>query len=274
MNMVKINSIQCNKDGICAAECPVGIIELNAESGTPMIKAESEETCIDCGHCVAVCPTGALSHRSMTPEQCIPVDTSLFVAPEQLEHLLKSRRSIRSYRNKAVPLKDISKLIDIARYAPSGHNTQGVKWHVVYDQKKIKPLSAMVVDWMKNMAEKQPKMAQTMGLNRIIDGFEMGRDFILRDAPHVVIAYAPTQDSTAQSAATIALTYLELAAFSLNIGACWAGYLQIAAGFWPPLQDAIELPKAHKCHGAMMIGYPKYTYHRQPVRKKPDIRWR
>jgi ferredoxin len=36
-----------------------------------------ESLCIDCGHCVAVCPTGAMGQRSMGPEDCGPIDIHL-----------------------------------------------------------------------------------------------------------------------------------------------------------------------------------------------------
>jgi nitroreductase len=36
-------------------------------------------------------------------------------------------------------------------------------------------------------------------------------------------------------ACAIALTYLELATYSLGLGACWAGYFSAAAAFYPPM---------------------------------------
>ncbi len=273
MSLFTVDQTKCNHDGICVAECPVGLIELKEGNLVPTPIDNAEALCINCGHCVAVCPHGAMSHRFMMPDQCPPINKECLITPEQAEFFLRTRRSIRSYKDEPVPLKSLSKLIDIARYAPSGHNSQAVKWHVVYDSNKVHQLASMVVDWMTNMAEKQPKMAQTMGIDRIIKLWQSGKDFICRDAPHVAIAYAPTVDSTAQSACTIALTYLELAASASNIGTCWAGYLQIAIGFWPPLQEALGITKGHKCHGAMMLGYPKFQYHRVPLRNNPDITW-
>ena len=66
----------------------------------------------------------------------------------------------------------------------------------------------------------------------------------------------------AQSTCTIALTYLELAAAGMGIGACWAGYLNAAANSFAPLTEKLPLPENHRCYGAMMIGYPRYGYHR------------
>lgn len=40
-----------------------------------------------------------------------------------------------------------------------------------------------------------------------------------------------------------------------------------------PLQKALALPKGHASFGAMMVGYPRHTYHRLPLRNPPVITW-
>jgi nitroreductase len=69
----------------------------------------------------------------------------------------------------------------------------------------------------------------------------------------------------------IALSYMDLAAPSLGLGCCWAGFFMIAAGSWPPLAEAFQLPEGHKSFGAMMVGYPKFRYQRLPERNEAKI---
>jgi ferredoxin len=107
------------------------IIELKEEFPVPV--AGAEELCINCGHCVAVCPHGALSLKTMAPEQCPPVRKEWLFGPEQTEHFLRSRRSVRVYKDKPADRETLAKLIDMARFAPSGHNAQPVQWLVIYD---------------------------------------------------------------------------------------------------------------------------------------------
>ncbi len=274
MSLIHVNSDTCNRDGICVAECPMKILVLKDRESVPEPVRGAEALCIDCGHCVAVCPTGALSHRSMSPDQCPPVRKEWLLSPEQAEYFLRSRRSIRTYRKKPVDREILRRLISMAAYAPSGHNLQPVRWQVVYETDELRRLTGMVADWMRYLIKEQPDFAREMHMDMVVAGYELGMDVICRGAPHLVIAHAPASDLTAQASCTIALTYLELAALPLGLGACWAGFFHAAAGFWPPLQKALGLPEGHTCMGAMMVGYPKYTYHRLPLRKAPKITWK
>jgi nitroreductase len=113
----------------------------------------------------------------------------------------------------------------------------------------------------------------TLRFGRIVKSWDAGIDRICRNAPHVIVAHAPKDQTAAPSSCTIALTYLELAAYAYGLGACWGGYFHADSRFWLPMQQALELPQGHKCFGAMMIGYPKYRYHRIPRRNSPKITW-
>ncbi len=147
MSLFVVDAEKCRGDGACVAECPVGIIEIKEPNSIPTPTDGADELCINCGHCVAVCPPGALSLRNMTSEQCLPVRKDWFLNPEQVEHFLRARRSIRTYRNKPVEREVLTKLIDIARFAPSGSNSQPVGWLVIYDSDEVQRLAGLTIDW-------------------------------------------------------------------------------------------------------------------------------
>ena len=274
MNIVTIDPEKCQHDGICVAECPARLLELKPGDAVPVAIPEADELCIRCGHCVAVCPTGALTHKNLSPEACLPVRKELALGPEQVEHFLRSRRSIRTYKKAPVDKDTLSKVIDIARFAPSGHNSQPVCWLVIQERKEVLRMAGMVIDWMRYVQKEHPAMAQTFHMDRAITAWEAKMDPICRNAPHIVVAYGAKANMAAQTACVIALTYLELAAPAFGLGACWAGYFNAAATSWPPLQSALALPENHAGYGAMMIGYPKFAYHRLPARKDANISWR
>ncbi|RLC11492.1 MAG: ferridoxin [Deltaproteobacteria bacterium] len=273
MSLFTVNNEKCKHDGICAASCPVGIIEQKGKD-VPAPIEEADELCLNCGHCVAVCPHGALSLKTMPSEQCPPVRKELALSAEQSEHFLRARRSVRVYKDKPADRETITKLIDIARFAPSGHNLQPVRWLVIYDSREVQKLAGMVADWMRYMLREQPDMAKAYHMDRVIKAWDQGIDGICRGAPHIIVAHAKEEDRTAPAACTIAMSYLELAAAPLGLGACWGGYFNIAATSWPPMQEALGLPKGNASFGAMMIGIPKYKYQRLPLRNDAQITWR
>lgn len=273
MDLFEVNQATCNQDGICAAVCPAGIIDFK-KGAYPKPIAEADKMCIGCGHCVAVCPAGSFAHRAMTAEQCPPIQKALHFTAEQCEHFLRSRRSIRVYKNRPVPRDVLAGLIEIARYAPSGHNSQCAQWLVFGNRDELRKLAGIVVDWMRWMISNMSEIALSMHMDRVVKRWEDGNDVVLRGAPAVIVAHAAKDNLAAPSTCTIALTYLELAATSMDLGCCWAGYFNAAATTFPPMMEALSLPKNHQCFGAMMVGYPKFGYHRLPLRKSPGITWR
>ena len=88
------------------------------------------------------------------------------------------------------------------------------------------------------------------------------------------MAHSNVRTGTESIDAAISLAYFDLAAMSFGLGCCWAGLFMMAARSWEPLGEFLNLPQHHHLHGAMMVGYPKFRFHRLPVRKPPIIGWR
>ncbi len=273
MALLTVDQERCKRDGICIAECPAAIIEFKEKGAFPTLIDGGEEFCISCGHCVAVCPHGAMSHAIMKPENCPPVQHEWFLKPEQMEHLMRSRRSIRTYKKERVDRQVLVQLIDVAHFAPSGHNLQPVEWRVIHDSEEVRQLAGFVIDWMRSLIKAESPLASSMHLDRVVAAWEAGKDRVCRSAPHVIVAHAQKKNRAAPAACTIALTYLELAAFSFGLGACWGGYFNAAATNWSPMQEALRLPEDHTSFGAMMVGYPKFEYQRLPLRNEAKITW-
>lgn len=273
MRHIIVDQKTCKHDGICTTVCPMSIIEMK-DGSVPNLVAGVEELCISCGHCVAVCPHGALSLDEMKVEDCPPVKAELKIGCEQAEQLLRSRRSIRVYSSKAVERDKLARLIDMAHYAPTGTNSQQVQWLVINSREQLRRLSGMIVDMLRYLIKEGHPLATAYRLERSVAAWEAGKNPVLRDAPTLVIAHAPKAYPLAQVDSTIALSAFDLAAPTVGLGTCWAGFFSMAAAQWPPLQEALALPEGHACFGALMVGYPKLEYHRLPTRKEATVSWR
>ncbi len=274
MSLFTIDKAKCKGDGKCALVCPVQIIGMDEKARIPYPIDGAEELCINCGHCMAVCPPSALSLKTMAPQDCLALKEGWRLSPEKIEFLFKGRRSIRNYKDQLVERPVIEKIIDISRYAPTGINRQPVLWEVISGKENIRQLSEAVINWMCAMIEEKSPLADMLRFKNIVSAQEKGADRICRGAPHVILAYSVKDEPTGAQACTIALTYFELAALSFGLGSCWAGYVSIAVNMSDEVRKSVGLSPRAACHGAMMLGFPKYDYHRVPMRNSPNIRWK
>ncbi len=271
MSLFTIDLEKCNNDSRCALECPAVIIEMTEKGPVPA--EDAEEVCIQCGHCVSVCPTGAFALKTLSPEDCIPIREEQDLDSEQIEYFLRSRRSIRRYKKKPVPRQIIEKALGVASHAPTGSNKQPVEWIVVDQKQHVEKIGSHVIDWMRYVVKKYPDVAETLSMEWLITEWEQGIDRICRDAPQMVFTHASNEIGTGAADCHTALAYLELALPGFGLGSCWAGYVNYAVGQWPPLAKELNLPDNHTCHGAVMVGYPKFKYHRVPKRNTPVIKY-
>jgi nitroreductase/NAD-dependent dihydropyrimidine dehydrogenase PreA subunit len=274
MSLITIDQTKCRKDGLCAKECPMAIIRQWNKESLPEFIPGGEMICIQCGHCVAVCPHGALSHSGIPLEQCPPVRKGLLINEEQAVQFLRSRRSVRFFENRPLERETIQKLIEIARYAPTASNSQMVEWQVMTDEKKIHEVAEAAVEWMRAILQKDPQPAYAPYMPMIVAVWDAGIDVVLRKAPALIIASAPKEDANGLVDVTLALSYLELAAVPMGLGTCWAGLIQGVLLSSPNLKKKVGIPENHPHHYPMMLGYAKPKYFRLPERRAPKITWR
>jgi nitroreductase/ferredoxin len=273
MTLLKIDEAKCRQDGICAAECPRRLITQKTDGGFPAINEHDEAYCMVCGHCVAVCPHGALSISGVDIQDCPEVAKELAVSWEQAVQFLRSRRSIRLFKDKAVDRETLYRLIEAARYAPTASNAQNLQWTVIEGREKLEPLSRETIKWMERVIEDQPDAPAADNFRRMIAQWASGYDSVLRTALTVIVPSAPQENANGLVDLSIALAYLELAALPLGVGTCWAGLLRGAMLATPRLVESMGLPEGHTWYYPVMVGYPVYRYYRLPERKAPVIHW-
>lgn len=274
MERVSIDRDLCLRDGICISECPTRVLFRQAEDGSPAAGPEFEEYCIRCGHCVAVCPTGALRLDWLDPEGCRNLDPSLDLTPGQAEQFLRGRRSIRTFKEKTVPRDTLQKLLAVACSAPSARNRQPWHWTVVQNPREVRRLAGLVVEGMRGLLDSSPETGKILGYHRVVSAWDLGIDRVCREAPHLIVVHAERDWPFAPEDSALALSLLDLYAASLGLGVCWGGYLYKMANAFPPLFEALGLPRGHVASGAVMVGYPQFRYRRIPVRQAPRVTWR
>jgi nitroreductase/ferredoxin len=272
MNRIIVDQDQCTRCSICSKICPVGIIDSADENHLPQVTETKASGCVNCGHCEVFCPSRALTLNFALDEKRGGTIEPGEISAERLCTYLKSRRSVRHFTAQKVEKEKIEQVLDIVRYAASGMNAQPVEWMVIYDEKEVKRLAGLTIDWMRSLSGgNNPLSAYATGL---VAAWERGADPICRSAPHLLIAHIPENSLTAPTDAIIALTHFDIAAPAFGLGTCWAGFVAGAARLWKPMQEALALPAGRAVAYAMMFGYPQYKTYGIPRRNPVKVMWR
>lgn len=259
MPTLKVDTGRCSQCGLCVKACQAELLSLD-----PYPAMLDSTLCILCGHCLAVCPTGVLSIGDMSPEKSLPLTRGRH--PDEIKALILSRRSMRRFKNKAVPPEVIDDLLQTAWNAPTGANRRALQFSVLEDRGAMQKFRILTYQ---KVAEsiKKPELQSHPGMpymrHAVMTWADSKQDIIFRGAPHAVIASSLPGAATGREDALIALSYFELYAQSLSLGTLWDGLLTMAVkDFAPSLQIPLGANKKAEVHYAMAFGYPAITYQR------------
>lgn len=268
--MFSIND-ECIKCGLCSELCPAKIIKFKKGS-YPAVAPKTEERCIKCGQCVCFCPTGAAHLSFQTEEERVSVRAESIPRGEAAEIFLRSRRSIRRFKDQSLDDELVRRILESTRFAPSASNSQPVRWIVTRKRETLLELGLVTAAHFINSPDGDE--ARQQHLAAVASAQIKGRDIIFRGAPQLALAVVKRSYHYPEDAA-IALTYFELAAHALGIGCCWAGYFTSAARTSPALWKALNLKSDELVVGGQMFGWPKEPPLAKilPPRRAIDLSW-
>ncbi len=256
----KIDENKCTTCGLCAQDCPVGIIEMTP---TPCINEEKESQCLKCQHCLAICPTAALSILGKDPKNSLSAKGE-FPTYESMTRLIKTRRSVRKYVPENLAPELIDELLETSACAPTGHNSNTVHFSLIDNREDLAKFRDKVYEAIKKAADAEtlsPKLKFLHSFQKVWEKHQV--DIIFRDAPHLLIASAPKSSSSPVADSIISLSYFELLANSHQIGTLWNGLL-----YWvlndvdPSLTALLNIPENYTLGYALVFGKPTVKYSR------------
>ncbi len=268
-----IRDDDCRRDGLCSAVCPLGLLVSLEDGDVPVPLKDKEYRCIACGHCASVCPTRALDLTALPADGFTEVLAKLDVTPEQAEQFMRSRRSVRRYRDKPVPPELLARAVDAARWAPSGHNARPVRFSVIRSRAGVVRVAEVIAAWMEAQDEAETELATKLHLGGAARAYRGGRDLLTRGAPHMATAWTPERGVTPLEDGIIAGAHVDLAAHALGLGSCWCGYAMMAAAHSDAVRKALGVPEGHVARACLLLGWPKIRYRRIPPRPDPGIVW-
>jgi len=248
---------QCNACGLCTRDCPMGIIEGNP----PRVDPEKEIRCVRCQHCLAICPTGAISLEGRKASDSLPLTTGDLPSLDQIDLLIRSRRSIRQYQNKDVDPELLRRLLNVSAYAPTGVNARALTFTVIDRKRRMADFREQVFAALTKHAARIPDRLQFLASAPTAYA-EHGIDILFRTAPHLIIASAPTSAPCGQVDVPIALAAFELLAVSAGLGTVWCGLLKAVLETLPELKTHLDMPVEGIHYYPMLFGHPAVEYAR------------
>ena len=253
MKTISIDKEKCVRCGLCISDCISGCIAFDNDNYPQTV---DEKRCIACQHCLAICPTGALSFADKKPENSEEVEYN------DILRLIKSRRSVRQYKEEEIPAETMTKLKEMLPYIPTGCNSHALHFSVV----ETKPAMDII---RKRVNELLVKTLSYKAIAPLLDKFSKykdalvnGEDVIFRNAPHMVVVSSPVTAPCATVDPIIALSYFELYAQHLGVGTCWCGFAEVCLKFFPEICEMLEIPSGYKPVYVMLFGTPKVKYQR------------
>lgn len=258
----RVDGSRCISCGFCVDDCPARII-FRDEGGIPYVPPDKEGGCYRCQHCLAVCPTAAVSVVGVAPDRCVPIGGG-FPPPERVETLIRGRRSVRRYRPENLSAELLDRLLTVAWQAPTGVNGRDVLFTVVDDRDQLARLRSEVMEKIQRRFDEGGVPDSFSFFSSFVKlWYEKGVDILFRDAPHLLIASAPRSAPSPEPDCLIALSYFELYAQACGVGTVWNGLAKwgmfdLADG----MRHRLGIPDDHLIGYVMSFGYPAVTYHR------------
>ena len=257
--IIQVDPNRCVKCGACVKDCIVEILKPGAD-GFPAVAPELERYCLNCQHCLAVCPQGALTCHGVTAGQC-PAPGPL-PEPEKMFNLIRQRRSIRQFKDENLPPEVMGPLKDSLAWTPTGCNDHRLFFRIIEDKEEMA--------FFRTEMSRMLKLLIRIGIMRLIypkykrylQEIMNGKDVIFRNAPHIIVAATPKDAPCKEADPWIALSYFDLMAQSYGVGTCWCGFGVYAFRWNARLRKRLNLPRGYKIGAVLLFGKPAVNYPR------------
>ncbi len=194
---------------------------------------------------------------------------------DSLLELVKKRRSIRKFKPEPIPDEYVDRIIEVARWSPSGANSQPWEFIVIKKQELKDRIIELISEH--NTLTHKMELAREPELR-----FKSSPAGYVR-APVFIILCGDTRTKEAYPLGTVwqrgssvftsslasAFLYMTLAATTLGLGAQW-----VSAIATPYVQsftkDLLKIPKELEIYDMLAVGYPGYEPGPRPMRAKEE----
>jgi nitroreductase/NAD-dependent dihydropyrimidine dehydrogenase PreA subunit len=293
--MIRIDQDTCKTCGICGQVCPRHVLETVERERRKItrVSPERRELCMGCGHCAAVCPTESIRIEDLDPQGFMPVGDP-GIGEEQMRSLMGQRRSVRRYKDQAVPREVLERILEAAHRAPTGTSRRSTGVIIIDSKETLKRLSDLIYSLYEGLDKalrnpigrfvvRRKAGARTVGTLRdfvmpgmrwYIRWYREGKsDEILKDCPALMLFHGPVMEPMVEQNCTIAAFHVLLMAQVLGVGTCFNDLIPPACNRSPEIREFLGLPEDREVHSSVTLGYPRYRFLRTIPRRLAEVRY-
>ena len=176
--------------------------------------------------------------------------------PDELLKIMQYRRSVRVYKTGKVSDVQLQGILEAARWAPSGANTQPWEFVVTRDRKKMKRVREIYSNEWKQRKLEDP--VHYKGLKKDYVGDVSILVLVCGDArtKHVYLTtrQAADREKLFQASIANAVQQMMLAAASMNLGTVW---VSVREEVEPELRDMFKVPQELRLLWVVPIGHAR-----------------
>ena len=164
----------------------------------------------------------------------------------ETEKAILGRRSVRDYKDKAVPASVIKKILKAGAMAPSAMDAQPCRFIVITDRARIRELSDKVKD-----------KAGALGFGaKLIERMKLKEDVIFHGAPLLILILADMKRDWSVIDCSLAAQNMMLRAYDLGLGSCFIGFAALLKDDRETLRD-LGVTDSQMVFCPLIFGYPK-----------------
>ncbi|GAB6138624.1 nitroreductase family protein [Halanaerobaculum tunisiense] len=177
---------------------------------------------------------------------------------------IKERRTARAFKEEQIKDEELEAILEAGMYAPSAHNHQSWHFTVVQNQKLLDEMSEDAKEDAKGFDDEQiQKMANNEKFN------------IFYDAPTVIIVSGEDETMMPEINCAAATENMLLTAESLDIGACWNGFVTFLFNGEKREEylEKLDIPEGHTPYYGVALGYKQVESGEAPDRREDRIQY-
>lgn len=272
--MIGIRQELCNDCGICLTavggyciECLDGALQID------------RAVCNECARCVSICPKQVFVVDGQAPSKA----TKLRIGEADFLQLIRSRRSVKTYKATPIARDVLAKIADASKYAPSMNKSIAVL--VIDEQALIREIDAeamrfvrrwyrmlfgsRVVTWCLSLfSETLPTIKKKMERDLTVR-----RQVIKDHTQALILVYGNKRIPVTESSGQYYLAVMSYYAHILGVGTTLMDSLKLALNRGRRIRHRIGLPRRNSVLGVLSLGYPKERFVNIPEGIKIRIDW-